>query len=57
MFSATLVTNFSAPDSPLKTTSGLMHGSYEMQDYNGEKFEVKIPPFSLDIPDQKRSLN
>ena len=42
---------------PLKTTSGLMHGSYEMQDYNGEKFEVKIPPFSLDIPDQKRSLN
>ena len=25
--------------------------------YNGEKFEVKIPPFSLDIPDQKRNLN
>ena len=42
---------------PLKTDSGIMHGSYEMQDFTGEKFEVKIPPFSLDTPDQKRNLN
>ena len=42
---------------PLKTTSGLMHGTYHMQNFDGEKFEVKIPPFSLDTPDQKRNLN
>ena len=42
---------------PLKTSSGLMHGSYQMQDYKGRLFEVMIPPFSLDIPDQKRKLN
>ena len=42
---------------PLKTSSGLMHGSYQMLDYKGRLFEVMIPPFSLDIPDQKRKLN
>ena len=42
---------------PLKTTSGLMHGSYVMQSFDGEEFEVKIPPFSLDIPDTNNRLN
>ena len=27
---------------PLKTNSGLMHGSYQMEDFNGESFEVLI---------------
>ena len=42
---------------PLKTSSGIMHGSYQMQGFDGEQFEVIIPPFSLDIPDQKKNLN
>ena len=42
---------------PLKTSSGLMHGSYQMQDFKGRMFEILIPPFSLDIPDKKKKLN
>ena len=42
---------------PLKTSSGLMHGSYQMQDFKGRMFVVLIPPFSLDIPDKKKKLN
>ena len=42
---------------PLKTNSGIMSGSYQMQDLHGKIFDVNIPPFSLDIPDQKRNLN
>ena len=42
---------------PLKTTSGLMQGSYQMKSFNGDEFEVIIPAFSLDIPDQKRNPN
>ena len=42
---------------PLKTTSGMMHGSYLMQNFEGEEFEVNIPPFSLDIPDRNKTLN
>ena len=42
---------------PLKTNSGIMSGSYQMQDFQGKIFDVNIPPFSLDIPDQKRNLN
>lgn len=34
----------------LATPSGLMHGSYEMTDSVGGKFEVEIPAFSLDSP-------
>ena len=41
----------------LKTSSGMMHGSYQMQDYKGRTFEVLIPPFSLDIPDNEKKLN
>ena len=42
---------------PLKTSSGLMHGSYQMQDFKGKMFEVLIPPFSLDIPDNEKKFN
>lgn len=42
---------------PLQTSSGLMHGSYFMKNLNGSDFEVKIPAFSLDTPNLKRSLN
>ena len=42
---------------PLKTSSGLMHGSYQMQSFDGKEFEVSIPPFSLDIPDKVNKFN
>ena len=42
---------------PLNTTSGLMHGSYQMQDFKGQEFEVNIPAFSLDIPDSENKFN
>ena len=42
---------------PLATSSGLMHGSYFMINNDGLDFEVKIPAFSLDIPDIKNRLN
>ena len=41
---------------PLKTSSGIMHGSYQMQDFKGRMFEVLIPPFSLDILIKKKDL-
>lgn len=42
---------------PLQTNSGLMHGSYYMKSSDGLNFEVKIPAFSLDIPNSKKNLN
>ena len=42
---------------PLKTSSGLMHGSYQMEDFKGKSFEVLIPPFSLDVPNNNIKLN
>ena len=42
---------------PLNTTSGLMHGTYQMQNFSGKKFDVVIPPFSLDIPDREVKFN
>lgn len=42
---------------PLNTSSGLMHGSYFMTTDQGAKFEVKIPAFSLDIPNSKKIQN
>jgi len=38
---------------PLSTPSGIMVGSYEMVTDSGESFDVVIPAFSLDCPDQK----
>ena len=42
---------------PLKTPSGIMHGSYHMVTEEGVGFEVEIPAFSLDSPFVKRVLN
>jgi ApaG protein len=42
---------------PLTTPSGVMVGRYEMQAESGRAFEIEIPAFSLDLPDQRRTLN
>ncbi len=42
---------------PLSTPSGIMDGSYQMETPGGETFDVVIPPFSLDSPHQRRSVN
>ena len=42
---------------PLNTPSGLMMGSYEMEDEQGQRFDIDIPAFSLDSPYQARQLN
>ncbi len=35
---------------PLRTPSGFMVGSYEMERADGTRFEVRVPMFSLDSP-------
>ena len=42
---------------PLSTPSGIMAGSYEMENEDGEYFDVAIPAFSLDSPYQPVQLN
>jgi ApaG protein len=42
---------------PLNTPSGMMGGSYEMESDRGERFDIEIPTFSLDCPDQDVLLN
>ena len=42
---------------PLKTSSGIMHGSYQMQNSDGSEFEVDIPAFSLNIPNTENNFN
>ena len=42
---------------PLSTPSGIMLGRYEMERTDGERFDVTIPPFSLDSPYQQKQLN
>lgn len=42
---------------PLKTTSGVMVGRYQMLGMGNDAFEVDIPAFSLDLPEQRRTLN
>ncbi|PRD41033.1 Co2+/Mg2+ efflux protein ApaG [Phyllobacterium phragmitis] len=42
---------------PLTTPSGVMVGRYQMQGPGGKAFEIEIPAFSLDLPDQYRTLN
>ncbi len=42
---------------PLSTPSGIMSGSYQMVNNEGEALEVVIPAFSLDIPGQSAALN
>jgi ApaG protein len=34
---------------PLSTPSGFMVGTYQMESVNGERFDIDIPAFSLDI--------
>lgn len=42
---------------PLRTSSGIMVGSYQMTDGKGDLFDVAIPAFSLDSPFTVRNLN
>jgi ApaG protein len=42
---------------PLPTPSGFMVGSYGMVTEAGEAFDIDIPAFSLDIPQQGRTIN
>ena len=37
---------------PLKTPSGIMVGTYQMEAHGGERFDIAIPAFSLDSPHQ-----
>jgi ApaG protein len=42
---------------PLNTPSGMMGGSYQMESESGERFDIEIPTFSLDCPNQSVLLN
>lgn len=42
---------------PLSTPSGIMVGTYTMTTAGGERFDVAIPAFSLDVPHMRRTLN
>ena len=42
---------------PLPTPSGFMTGTYGMVSDKGEPFDIDIPTFSLDGPEQKRTIN
>ncbi|HEX6144884.1 MAG TPA: Co2+/Mg2+ efflux protein ApaG [Geminicoccaceae bacterium] len=46
-----------ASGAPLATPSGIMVGTYEMVTEEGERFEARIPAFSLDAPGCRVSLN
>ena len=41
----------------LNTPSGMMGGSYQMESDSGERFDIEIPTFSLDSPNQGISLH
>ncbi len=42
---------------PLAAPSGVMLGSYQLENINGDRFDVDIPAFSLDSPFDPRSIN
>jgi ApaG protein len=42
---------------PLNTPSGMMGGAYQMETESGEHFDIEIPTFSLDLPNQGALLN
>ncbi len=42
---------------PLDTPSGMMGGAYQMETESGERFDIEIPTFSLDRPNQGTLLN
>jgi ApaG protein len=42
---------------PLPTPSGFMAGTYGMVTVAGEPFDIEIPAFSLDLPQEARTIN
>lgn len=42
---------------PLATPSGIMAGTYQMENERGEMFDIEIPAFSLDSPYQPVRLH
>jgi ApaG protein len=46
-----------ASGAPLNTPSGMMGGAYQMKSESGERFDIEIPTFSLDRPNQGVLLN
>src|ERR1019366_5804842 len=42
---------------PLDTPSGMMGGAYQMERESGDCFDIEIPTFSLDRPNQGIFLN
>lgn len=42
---------------PLKTPTGIMVGTYLMTDNDGNRFDIDIPAFPLDLPDIQPSIN
>ncbi len=42
---------------PLSTPSGIMVGTYQMEAEDGERFDIRVPAFSLDSPHQPVRLN
>ena len=42
---------------PLDTPSGMMGGAYQMESESGERFDIEIPTFSLDSPNQDVFMN
>jgi ApaG protein len=46
-----------ASGAPLNTPSGMMGGAYRMESETGERFDIEIPTFSLDSPNQGILLN
>jgi len=42
---------------PLDTPSGMMGGVYQMESESGERFDIEIPTFSLDRPNQNVLMN
>jgi ApaG protein len=42
---------------PLNTPYGMMGGAYQMESEGGERFDIEIPTFSLDRPNQGLFLN
>jgi len=42
---------------PLNTPWGLMGGAYQMESESGERFDIEIPTFSLDSPNQGLVVN
>jgi ApaG protein len=42
---------------PLPTSSGFMVGTYGMVTETGEAFDIEVPAFSLDLPQDERTIN